>query len=68
MKLKISKRNLIFLAIIVLLLIPQIRNPIQVLLHKGLSFFNNSNIFLSKLEILLYVDIDVIAFGCIPFL
>lgn len=44
MKLKISKRNLIFLAIIVLLLIPQIRNPIQVLLHKGLSFFNNSNI------------------------
>ena len=44
-KMKISKQqrsNIIFLGIILLLIIPQTRVPIQVLLHKGLALFGTS--------------------------
>ncbi|WP_296313296.1 TlpA family protein disulfide reductase [Winogradskyella sp. UBA3174] len=44
MKLKISKLNILFLIIILVLIIPQTRQPIQVLLHKGLSYVSSSNI------------------------
>lgn len=40
--LKIKKSNLIFLIIIALLIIPQTRQPIQVLLHKGLALISPS--------------------------
>ena len=48
---KISKpriKNIIFLIVLGLLLIPQTRQPIQVLLHKGLAFFSPSTINESK--------------------
>lgn len=38
---KSLRNNIIFLIIIALVIIPQIRKPIQVLLHKGLSFFTS---------------------------
>ena len=45
MKITKSRRNnLIFLVIIVLVLIPQTRHPLQILLHKGLSFINQSSL------------------------
>ncbi|GAA4954858.1 hypothetical protein GCM10023314_30690 [Algibacter agarivorans] len=52
---KISKpriKNIIFLIVIGLLLIPQTRQPIQVLLHKGLALFSPSIINESKQVIL----------------
>ena len=43
MKFKKSQRNnIIFLAIIILMLIPQIRHPFQVFLHKGIALFSPS--------------------------
>jgi len=39
---KSQRNNLIFLAVIALLIIPQTRQPIQVILHKGLSLFGPS--------------------------
>jgi len=43
MKISKSQRsNLIFLVVIALLIIPQTRQPIQVILHKGLSLFGPS--------------------------
>ncbi len=36
---KVSIKNILFLVIILLLIIPQTRQPIQVLLHKGLALF-----------------------------
>ncbi|WP_422105077.1 TlpA family protein disulfide reductase [Winogradskyella sp.] len=44
MKAKFTKRNIIFLIIIALLIIPQTRQPIQILLHKGLSYINQSSV------------------------
>lgn len=38
---KSLRNNIIFLIIIALVIIPQTRKPIQVLLHKGLSFFTS---------------------------
>ncbi len=39
---KLSKSNIIFIILIVLLLIPQVRRQIQITLHKGLSYLNQS--------------------------
>ena len=39
---KVSIKNIIFLVIILLLIIPQTRQPIQVLLHKGFALFSPS--------------------------
>jgi thiol-disulfide isomerase/thioredoxin len=39
---KSQRKNLIFLVVIVLLIIPQTRKPIQVLLNKGLALFSPS--------------------------
>ena len=44
MKRKLTKRNLIFLVIILLLVIPQTRQRLQILLHKGLIFINQSSL------------------------
>ena len=44
MKTKLTKRNILFLIVVAILIIPQTRQPIQVLLHKGLSFINQSSI------------------------
>ncbi len=45
MKITKSKRNnIIFLVIIALLIIPQSRQPLQVLLHKGMSYINQSSL------------------------
>jgi thiol-disulfide isomerase/thioredoxin len=49
MKGKFTKGNIIFLIIIVLLIIPKSRQPFQVLLHKGLSYINQST-FIDKEE------------------
>ena len=39
---KISLKNVIFLIVITILIIPQTRQPIQILLHKGLALFSPS--------------------------
>lgn len=44
MKGKLTKRNILFLVIVAILIIPQTRQPIQVLLHKGLSYINQSTL------------------------
>ena len=44
MKSKVTKRNIIFLIIIAILIIPQTRQAIQLVIHKGLSYFNQSSI------------------------
>ncbi|WP_299116524.1 TlpA disulfide reductase family protein [uncultured Winogradskyella sp.] len=44
MKAKLTKRNIIFLLIIAILIIPQTRQPLQILLHKGLSYINQSSL------------------------
>ena len=41
-KKKINIKNILFLVVILLLIIPQTRQPIQVLLHKGLALFSPS--------------------------
>ncbi|MDY2587131.1 TlpA family protein disulfide reductase [Winogradskyella aquimaris] len=48
MKGKIKKSNIIFLLIVVLLIVPQTRQPIQVWLHKGLSYINQSTVIDSE--------------------
>ena len=47
--LKIKKSNLIFLIVIALLIIPQTRQPIQVLLHKGLALIKSVTVNNEKL-------------------
>ena len=44
MKGNLTKRNIVFLIFIAILIIPQTRQPIQVLLHKGLSYINQSSL------------------------
>tara|TARA_R100001369_G_scaffold36741_2_gene62172 strand:+ start:785 stop:1348 length:564 start_codon:yes stop_codon:yes gene_type:complete len=44
MKGKLTIRNIIFLVVIAVLIIPQTRQPIQVLMHKGLSYINKSSL------------------------
>jgi len=44
MKSKLTKRNILFLIIIAVLIIPQTRQAIQIVLHKGLSYFNQSSL------------------------
>jgi len=44
MKSRFKKRNIIFIIIILLLIIPQTRQPLQILLHKGLSYINASSL------------------------
>ncbi|MFP4846376.1 TlpA family protein disulfide reductase [Winogradskyella sp. PE311] len=44
MKAKLNKRNIFFLLIIIVLIIPQTRKPIQVTLHKGLTYIRQSTI------------------------
>lgn len=57
MKFTKSKRNnLIFLTIIALLIIPQTRQPIQILLHKGLALFGPSIVDESNRETIINYD------------
>ena len=49
-KSKLHTSNIVFLVIILLLIIPQTRQPIQVLIHKGLSVFSPSIIDLDDRE------------------
>ena len=44
MKRKFKKRNIIFLVIIAVILIPQTRKQLQVLLHKGFSYINQPSL------------------------
>ncbi len=44
MKAKFTKSNIIFLIIIAILIIPQTRQSLQILLHKGLSYINQSSV------------------------
>ncbi len=44
MKGKLTKRNIIFLVVIALLIIPKTRQPLQVMLHKGLTYINQSSL------------------------
>jgi thiol-disulfide isomerase/thioredoxin len=44
MKSKLTKQNILIVIVIALLLIPQTRQSIQIVLHKGLSFINQSTI------------------------
>ena len=44
MKAKLTKSNIIFIIVIAILIIPQTRQPLQILLHKGLSFINQSSL------------------------
>ena len=44
MKSKLTKSNIIFLIVIALFIIPQTRQRILVVLHKGLSYFNQSSL------------------------
>ena len=44
MKNKFTKQNIFFVLVIALILIPQTRQPIQIALHKGLSYINQSTI------------------------
>jgi len=44
MKSILNKRNIVFIIIIALLVIPQTRQPIQIALHKGLSYINQSSL------------------------
>ena len=44
MKGKLTKRNILLLIVIALLIIPQTREAIQVVVHKGLSYFNQSSL------------------------
>ncbi|WP_299367761.1 TlpA disulfide reductase family protein [Winogradskyella sp.] len=44
MKANFTKRNIIFLIIIAILIIPQTRQPLQIVLHKGLSYINQSSV------------------------
>ena len=51
-KTKFSVSNIIFAIVIVLLIIPQTRLPIQVFLHKGLALISPSAISVDKQEVL----------------
>lgn len=53
---KQQRNNIIFLGIILLLIIPQTRMPIQVLLHKGLALFGTSVIDEEEREQIKFVD------------
>jgi thiol-disulfide isomerase/thioredoxin len=44
MKGKLTARNIILLIVIAVLIIPQTRQPIQVVLHRGLSYINQSSL------------------------
>lgn len=44
MKGKLTKRNIVFLILIAILIIPQTRQVIQIVLHKGLSYINQSSV------------------------
>jgi thiol-disulfide isomerase/thioredoxin len=44
MKRQLTKRNIIVLVIIAILIIPHTRQPIQVLLHQGMSYINQSSL------------------------
>lgn len=44
MKRKLSKRDIALVVVVLLFLIPQTSKPIQVLLHRGLSYLNQSSL------------------------
>lgn len=44
MKGKLTLSNIIFLIVIVILILPQSRQPLQVMLHKGLSYINKASL------------------------
>ncbi|WP_299526985.1 TlpA disulfide reductase family protein [Winogradskyella sp.] len=56
MKSKLNKRNIIFLVIIAILIIPQTRQPLQILLHKGLSYINQSSVINESDRVLISYD------------
>lgn len=57
MKISKSRRNnIIFLGLIIILLIPQTRMPIQVLLHKGLALFGVSVIDEEDRDVIAFED------------
>ncbi len=47
---KLNISNIIFLLVVILLIVPQTRQPIQVFLHKGLALFGPSIVDESKRE------------------
>ena len=53
---KSQRNNIIFLGVILLLIIPQTRQPIQVLLHKGLALFGTSVIEESERKTIVFED------------
>ena len=56
---KVKIKNILFLIIIGLLLIPQTRQPIQILLNKGLALFGPSIVDESKQVVLTDFDWDL---------
>ncbi|MFD1063568.1 TlpA family protein disulfide reductase [Winogradskyella litorisediminis] len=50
---KLNKRNVLFIIVVVLLIIPQTRKSIQVLLHKGIALVNPVNVIDKKDRIIL---------------
>ncbi|GAA3597313.1 TlpA disulfide reductase family protein [Flavivirga amylovorans] len=53
---KISLKNIVYLVVIAVLIIPQTRQPIQILLHKGLALFSPSVISQEKQTSLVNYD------------
>jgi thiol-disulfide isomerase/thioredoxin len=45
---KLNRTNVIFLIVIAVLIIPQTRQPIQILLHKGMRYINQSSLIDSE--------------------
>ncbi|WP_045467825.1 TlpA family protein disulfide reductase [Winogradskyella sp. PG-2] len=48
MKSKLTKRNIIFFILIAILIIPQTRQAVQIVLHKGLSYINQSSVIVAE--------------------
>ncbi len=64
---KSRRNNLIFLIVIVLLIIPQTRQPIQVLLHKGIALISPVSINKNKQTVLEHYDWKLIDENSVPF-
>ena len=45
---KLDRNNIIFLIVIAIFIIPQTRQPIQILLHKGMKYINQSSLIDSE--------------------
>lgn len=60
---KSQRNNIIFLGIILIMIIPQTRMPIQVFLHKGLSLFGVSVVDEEERKLVKFEDWDLIELG-----